>query len=447
MLIEKFNGRALLADQMGLGKTIQSLLWAYRNPDVRPIVIVCPASLKFNWEREASKHFGMVSEILNGTKPPKLGLTASHQIVIINYDILVYWLAFLRALEPKLVIIDECHYGKSLKSIRSRSLQKLCKGVPHVIALSGTPITNRPAELWPTLHILRPDKFPSFLPYGQEFCDPQLTPWGWRYNGATNLKRLNKRLRKLCMIRRLKSEVIEQLPPKIRSVIPIALSPADRKEYNHAFNDFIGWLSQYDKTKATRAARAERLVKWGYLKRLSSQLKMKGVLEWIDNFLKESQSKLILFAVHKDVVSTLYERYKPISVKVDGSVNKEHRKNAVDAFQHNRKIKIFIGNIRAAGVGLNLTAADTVAFVELSWTPGEHSQAEDRAWARVNDMHGCNVFYLIANDTIEVKLMDLIDKKQKVLDEVLDGKRGASGFELMDLLEDQLLGELERKKK
>lgn len=414
LLIEQFGGRALLADTMGLGKSLTSLLWAHRNPDVRPIVIVCPASLKFNWEREASRHFGMSAEILNGTKPTKLGLTASHQIVIINYDILHCWLPFLKALKPKLIICDEVHYAKSLRSRRTKALHRLCKGVPHVIALSGTPLTNRPAELWPTLHLLRPKKFHAFFPFAQKYCSPELTPWGWRYNGATNLGALHKRLKRLLMIRRTKKQVIEQLPAKLRFVVPFELS--DRKEYDHALKDFIGWLNQYNPAKANKAARAERLVKWGYLKRLAAQLKMKSVLDWIDNFLEESGGKLIVFAVHKDIVAQLYGRYKKIAVKVDGSVKNTDRRLAVDSFQHNKKVRLFIGNIQAAGVGLTLTAAETVAFVELSWTPGEHAQCEDRCIAKGQRVHTDKGFVEIENVQVGDKVLTHLGNWKKVVD-------------------------------
>lgn len=375
-LIDAFRGRVLLAWDMGSGKSLTSLLWGQQAKERSPGVIVCPASLKWNWEAEAHRHFGLKTEILSTTRPPRNGLPRS-RLYIINYDILYAWVDILRDVDPQLIILDECHYLAGRSSRRTRATRALCLGVPYTLALSGTPMTNRPAELWPTLNILRPDLFPSFWPYAREYCKPRLTRWGsWDVRGAANLEKLHGLLCQHVMLRKRKSEVIKDLPPKVRSIVPVAMS--DPKEYDLANRNFLCWMRENAPGKVQTAARAESLVKLGYLKRLAAQLKMEAVMEWIDNYLAESDDKLVVFAVHKKIIAALRERYHKTCVVIDGSTSERDRKSAVYRFQEDSDIRVFIGNIKAAGVGLTLTAASTVVFVEVSWTPGEQVQGEDR---------------------------------------------------------------------
>lgn len=430
LAIERFGGRCLLAHDMGLGKTALALLWLKRNPDIRPVIVVCPASLKWNWEREASVHFGMLSEVLSGMKP-SIGEMPLSQLIIINYDILKPWLPFLKSINPQVVILDESHMLGSQKTLRTKCVRQLCRDVPHILALSGTPLTNRPSELWPTLNIIQPARFPSYWTFAQQFCDPKLTPWGWDFSGASRLGELHTKLLKTCMIRRLKSEVLTELPAKRRSVVPMEMD--NRREYNAAVKDFYSWLAAQSVAKANKAKNAEALVKVGYLKRLIAELKIKPVMEWIDSFLEESGEKIVLAAVHKKTIDALEHRYKGQSVTIDGSVTGKDRQRAVDAFQKSPKMRVFIGNIKAAGVGITLTAASTGAFVELGWTPGEHVQMEDRLH-RLTQRNAVVWHYLIAKDSLEEKLCALIQQKMSVLDHVLDGKTNGESLDIFDLL-------------
>lgn len=431
LAVERFGGRALLAHEPGLGKSLMSLLWARRNPEVRPIVIVCPASVKWNWQRECSVHFGMLSEVLEGRKPETGGLH-TQSIFIINYDILGAWLEFLQSIQPQLVILDEVHYCANQRAIRTKKVRQLCRGVPHVLGLSGTPLTNRPCELWPILNIIRPDKYPSFGGFAARHCPGRITPWGIDYSGAKDLDILHLRLKKDLMIRRLKSEVLSELPPKRRVIVPLSIERP--KEYQKAASDFIGWLAKQSLAKARKAQNAEALVKIGYLKRLAAALKLKSVFNWVDDFFAESDEKLVLFAVHTDVIKQLEKRYHGKCVVVNGEMTGQDRQRAVDAFQKSPKIKLFIGNIKAAGVGITLTAASTVAFAELGWTPGEMVQAEDRCH-RIGQLNSLTCHYLIGKGTIEERLCSLIQSKMAVLDQVLDGSvNGEASLNIFDLL-------------
>lgn len=438
--IERFGGRPLVAADPGLGKSLISLLWARWNPDIRPIVIVCPASLKWNWEDQAYMHFGERCVILSTTKASVDQTKTSYKIIIINYDILKPWMSVLQNLDPQLVIIDECHYLINRNSLRTRMVRKLCNGVPHVIALSGTPLLSKTKELWPILNILNPREFSNYYSYCHEFTNASLSPWGWKFEGARNTDKLHRKMICTCMIRIRKKDVLKQLPDKQRIVIPLEIEK--RKDYEKAKDDFIKFLTQINPAKAERAAKAQALVKIGYLKQLAASLKMKYVLEWIDDFLEESDEKLIVFGIHKEIIKKLEDRYKHICVVVDGEVVGKDRQIAVNQFQTNSKVRLFIGNINAAGVGLTLTAASTVATIELEWNAAKHNQADDRAH-RIGSKGLVTCYYLIAKDTIESKLLKLIQESQKVFDAVLEGNANFDNFSLHDELMKELLKEKE----
>lgn len=438
--ISKFRGRVLLADEMGLGKSLQSLVWA-RDNGAFPAIIVCPASLKYNWEHEVNIHINMEAQVLEGKTPPRRrGFLRRQQIVIINYDILGAWLPYLLDMDPELVIGDEIHYCKNGRAQRTKNMRQLCKRIPNVIAISGTPLTNRPAELWTILNMVRPDLYPSFLPFACRHCKPRRTPWGWEYKGAERLDELHTNLKNTMMIRRRKSQVLKDLPPMSENVVLLPIK--NRREYDSALHNFLGWLATKSKVKAQRAAAAERLVKVGYLKRLAAELKLDSVCEWVDSFLESSSEKLVLFGIHKQFLSTLRQRYKSQSVLIDGSVTGKDRHRKVRLFNNKKRVRILFGNMQAAGVGLNLTASRTVALAELGWTPGEHNQAKDRVH-RIGQTRAATCYYLIAKGTIEEDLYKLTKKKQETLDEVLDGSVTAS---VMDILE-QLELKLKRKGK
>jgi SWI/SNF-related matrix-associated actin-dependent regulator 1 of chromatin subfamily A len=436
--IEAFNGRALLADQMGLGKSIQSLLYVYRNPHIKTTIIICPAVLKINWQRECSLHFSWHAEILE-SNTPKMAQLLKSRLLIINYEILHSWMDYLIRLNPDLVICDEAQAICNRSSRRSKAVRTLCKDVPHVIALSGTPLTNRPAELWNVLNIIRPDKFPSFFKFAFSWCNPKRTQWGWDFRGAGNLDKLHKTLKDILMVRRLKKDVLKELPDKIHSVIPIQIT--DRKEYDHALHDFIGWLIKTNPTKLSAAQKAQRIVQMGALKQLAGKLKLKNVIKWIDTFLEESDKKLILFAVHTELIALLNKHYKNISVVVNGKVRGAKRQQAIDQFNKHTKTRLLIGNVVAAGKGWSCKSADDGAFVEFPWTPDALAQASDRVHGigRGTGNSRCHIHYLVGEGTIEEDLLKLIQRKQRILTQVLDGGKIEKDLDIYDQLTQVIL--------
>jgi SWI/SNF-related matrix-associated actin-dependent regulator of chromatin subfamily A-like protein 1 len=456
-LITHFNGRALLADEPGLGKTIQSLVWAYKH-DMFPCVVICPASLKWNWQTECTTHINTRSEILDGVHPREGGKIwkKNTPIWIINYDILgprntangvaKGWMEFLQEIKPKLVILDEGHYIRSMKTKRTKYVKQLCKQVDNVICLTGTPLTNRPVELFPIINLLWPKEFPSFYNFAVAHCNLQKTPWGPKYDGAKHLDVLHANLLSCGMIRRRKKDVLSQLPSKTRIVVPLPISK--KADYLDAVHNFIGWLHKhYDHSIAKRAAKAERIVQLGYLKRLAARLKMKAVYEWIDNYLEDTDEKLLVFAIHKSIIKKLEERYKDQCVIVTGKVKGKRRQQAWDAFNTDNRVRLLFGNIQAAGTGNSARDCRNVVVLELPWAPGDITQVEGRVEGIKRGKQGLPLFihFLIAKGTIEEHLCKMLQKKQEHFDQTLDGERQEDTIDIFDTLTKILQEEARRK--
>lgn len=433
--IESRGGRALIGDEMGLGKTIQALAWLQLHPEKRPAIILCPASLKLNWAKELRDTLSTrdMVQILQGTKP--YPITGS--IIIINYDILNNWIKTLQAINPKVIIMDETHYIKNSSAIRTKAAKKLAKDIPHVIALTGTPIVNRPVEGFNIFQILDRNQFPNFWTYVHRYCGARHNGFGWDFSGATNKEELHQILTSTIMIRRRKSDVLKDLPEKLYSFVPMELT--NETEYRIAEEEFIEYLRGVKgKEAAEKAKKAEHLVKIEALKQLAVKGKMKQAINWIRDFIEDG-SKLVVFAVHKEVIDQLMKEFKEIAVKIDGSTPIPERHKAVEAFQSDPNIKLFIGNIQAAGIGLTLTAASAVAFLELPWTPGELQQAEDRCH-RIGQKNSVNIYYLLAENSAEYKLAKLLDRKKEVLSAVIDGKVVDEKSLITELIESYLEG-------
>ena len=416
--IEAKEGRVLIGDEMGLGKTMQALAWLQLHPELRPVIIVVPASLKLNWAKEAHTWMNRPRiQILSGTTP---NIKLKGEIIIINYDILHPWMNVLLAYNPAVLITDECHYYKSSKAKRTKAVMALGRRIPYVLALSGTPILNRPIEVYNAVKLIDPTILPTRFEFAMKYCGAKNNGFGWDFSGATNTEELHEKLSITIMIRRKKVDVLPDLPDKMRSFIPMELD--NEKEYQFAESNFIAFVrGRKGKEAAERASNAQALAEIEGLKQLAVQGKMKQAIEWITDFL-ESDQKLVIFAVHRFVIDTLMERFGTIAVKVDGSVTGLNRQKAVVEFQTNLATRLFIGNIKAAGVGITLTAASNIAFLELPWTPGEMVQAEDRVH-RIGQRNNVCIYYLLASGTIEEKIAKLIDQKRKVLDSVLDGEK------------------------
>jgi SWI/SNF-related matrix-associated actin-dependent regulator 1 of chromatin subfamily A len=310
---------------------------------------------------------------------------------------------------------------------------KLAKGIPKVITMSGTPFKNKPAEIFNAISITDPSIFPSKRNFLFQYCSPYHNGFGWDFSGHSNDNELHQRLMSTVLIRRLKKDVMKELPDKSYSFIPMELS--NEKEYRGAEKDFIAFvMNQKGMEAAIRASNAESLAKIEALKQLAVKGKTEKAISWISDFL-ETEEKLVVFATHKSVIEDLMTEFGEVAVKIDGSVSMKERQKAVDDFQNNPKVRLFVGNIQAAGVGITLTAASNVAFLELPWSPSDLSQAEDRCH-RMGQKDAVGVYYLLAVGTIEEKIAKLLDNKRKVVDAILDGRSTEQESLLMEIMKE-----------
>jgi len=419
--IEYTKGNCMIADEMGLGKTIQAITYLELHPELSPVLIICPASLKYNWENELKAWLSKSRkiEIINGGKTHKL----SARITIINYDIIKKWLPELKAYKAKVMIADESHKVKNQKSQRTKAIKSLSRGIKHKILLTGTPILNRPVELWAQLNIIAPKEYNKFTDFAFKYCDPIKNHFGWDFTGASNIEELSSRLQNVT-IRRTKKEVLPELPDKRRTQILVKLSNA--AEYKKATKNIKDWIkAQGDKPPN----HVQMVSKIEYLKQIAAQGKLKAAEEFINNSV-ESGNKLVVFVTHREIIQTLMDKYSDVAVKIDGGTSAKARQAAVDQFQNNTDIKLFIGNIQAAGEGITLTAASDMLFMELAWTPAAHEQAEDRCH-RIGQKDAVNINYLLAPGTIDTMIYNLLESKRGVISQI-NNDHDNMAFELME---------------
>ncbi len=422
--------RSFLADEQGLGKTVEALA-TIEADGAYPAIVVCPASLKLNWMREIERWLPARSaQMLDGNR----GAVAPADLTVVNYDIVAGRLDALTALAPRAVTLDESHYCKNPAAKRTQAAQRLCAAVPReglVLALTGTPLMNRPPELISQLRILgRLGDFGSGAQFGQ------------RFRGPDAHQRLHWHLRARCFARRLKADVLPQLPAKTRAVVPVALD--NEAEYRLAERDVIAWLRSQPldlralDAKVAAALRAERLVRLNALKLLAARGKLHAALHWIHDFLSSGE-RLVVFARHREIQHAVLERF-PAALHVLGEDSRRARDAAVQAFQgadYDRQL--IVCSIEVAGQGITLTRSSNVAFLELDWTPAKHDQAEDRCH-RIGQQDAVNATYLLAAETIDETIATLLERKRAVIGAVTDG-RGEDERGVVDALVAALRGE------
>nr|MBA3747989.1 DEAD/DEAH box helicase [Solirubrobacterales bacterium] len=404
--------RAFLADEQGLGKTVQALA-ALEVDDAYPAIVVCPASLKLNWEREAVRwlpHRRTVVLQGRGVAQP------TGEITVLNYELVAAHKDSLARLRPRALVLDESHYCKNPQAKRTQAVRRLAQAVPPDglrMALSGTPVLNHPEELIPQLRILgRLEDFGSGAKFARQF------------QGDSAEERLHWHLRRRCFVRRLKKDVLPQLPAKRQVVVPMELS--NQREYRLAEEDVIAWLREQPldlRELAERIAatlRTERLVQLGVLKRLAAKGKLVTALSWIHDFL-QSGEPLVVFAHHQEVQAAVMERF-PDAAHLLGRDSGPARDATVAAFQEPDGPQLLIAATRVAAQGITLTRASNVAFLELEWTPAMHDQAEDRCH-RIGQHDAVTAWYLLAANTIDETMATLIQRKRGIVAAVTDGQR------------------------
>lgn len=558
--VDDRGGRALIADEPGLGKSLQALGWTMlRREKALPAIVLCPATLRINWLQEAAKFTDFKCAVISGksslSQIKKLDVDAllepapGYDVMIVNYDLLAVetpkvWVKMLLGSDPeaskigheellqsgrqclklvekemmrlkdfesrnrlskvlsgvralgdrarslrdhehvrvyvnnlplddfmlagfKTLICDEAHYLKESGAQRSMAALAISRLVPHSICLTGTPIMNRPKELWHLTQIVNENVFPKFWDYGQNFCAGHQTRFGWDFNGASNLQELDKVLRSTIMIRRTKDQVLPELPEKTLVTIPFILDDKLEKKYRKDTESTVDRLTRLKKDrdewrvlmnamgdverKKYLATHAEAALKAGKItgqmledldkiKKSALDVKFDQVMKFIQDT-HEAEGKLLVFATHHDTIDRIESVLKKAGVKVDhidGRVGTADRHNIKTEFQDG-DLEVLVCGIRAAGEGLTLTASHTVIFAEFDWTPAKHLQAEDRTH-RIGQKHAVTIYYLVAMGTIEESIVRMIDAKREVVNAAVgEGDRTIHEDGIMDAMLDSIL--------
>jgi SWI/SNF-related matrix-associated actin-dependent regulator 1 of chromatin subfamily A len=408
----------LFADPMGLGKTIQSI-GTMNYLGLNRGIVACPASLCFNWEKELLKWHVAKPKVAVLTKALKdfNGV----DFLIVSYALLskVEWLKRIAEFgKVDIVVLDECHYLKNPKAKRTKHVlanNGLRSFATRVHCISGTPIVNRPIEIYPVVKALRPETIDNFtyFQYAIKFCGAYKGPFGWNFNGATNLKELGRRLRSNFMVQRKKEEVLSDLPDK---TITMAYLPTGKGE-NKLIQAYANFNEDELFGKRTAKVKFEELSKH---RRELGIAKIPASIDYIKTQLECGHEKILVFAHHTEVLKGLKEGLKEFGVvEIRGATPGAERQRAVELFQGNKGTKVFLGSITAAGVGLTLTAGSYVIFVEPSYVPGENFQAMDRAH-RIGQKNHVLVEFLVQPGSLDERVLKKVLEKQKNIDGVME---------------------------
>lgn len=406
--IRNNGGRLLLGDEQGLGKTAQAIGYMALNPECYPVLVVCPSVVKWNWFDEIKKFMKNPPrvEVLSGRTP--YHLNQNTQVFIANPDILAAWEPVFRKKELGLLIVDEAHGFKSNKAIKTKALKAIIKQCYARIIMTGTPVLNRPMEIWNMVEFSAPGHLGRYKDFELKYLD--------KYRGnrlsAKKAKELHNALSD-CMIRRLKKDVLKDLPPKIRSTI--SLHVQDRSPIEEARKAAQTWI------KLNPDNPAGRMVMMGKLIQACSEVKLHLAIEWVDNLL-ETTDKVVVMCVYKKTIDSLMNHYGASAVKIDGSITGIKRNEAVKAFQTDHNIKVIICQIEAAGVGITLTASHNTVFVEYLFSAGKMVQAEDRIH-RVGQKDMVNIWYLVVNDSIEERVIQILNQKMAMINAIVDDNK------------------------
>ena len=441
----------LIADDMGLGKTAQAIGVVNADTSLRKILVICPGSLTRNWIREFG-FFGsrdLTIGIATTTKMP------STDIVICTYDLFsraTVASGVILGITWDCLILDEAHYLKNGDAKRTKAIlgSRSLFGIrvsKRRLYLTGTPVTNRPIELWPLVHSLAPQEFSNMMAFAKRYCAARRSDFGWDFSGASNLDELQSKLRALLMVRRLKTDVLTELPAKRRQIIELPASTPELKAVlrNEAETEarteadvakrraIVNKVSsdpesQKAAVEALKAALNIQFTEMSAVRHKTAIAKAPVVADHVRDAV-EAGSKVIVFAHHADVIAYLCTALADLGVvSITGDTDVAKRQGIVDRFQNDDKIRIFVGNIQAAGVGITLTASSHVVFAELDWVPGNLSQAEDRAH-RLGQRSSVLVQHLVLEGSIDSKMAKTVTDKQSTIDAAMDTEEEAEARE------------------
>ena len=408
------NKKFILADDMGLGKTTSTIIAALEAGS-KKVLIICPATLKINWKREIENYSDKSVYIAEGKN-----FSTDADFVIINYDIIKNFHDTKKKGESQildanfdLVVVDEAHYIKNATAQRTKLINDLVKKVDRLWLLTGTPMTSRPIDYFNLLSLIESPVAKNWMAYAIRYCQGyQFNVGGrkvWNVMGASNLEELRDRTAGLTL-RRLKENVLD-LPDKIITPVYLRLKS---KMYEEIMGEYYDW---YDKNPEESKSLTVQFTKLTKIRQVIADEKVSQTIELAENIVEQGK-KVIIFCNFTDSLNKICEHFGKSAVKINGSMSKPERQHSVDSFQENDKIKILVGNIKAAGVGITLTAAEAVIMNDLSFLPSDHAQAEDRAY-RYGQKNNVLVYYPIFENTIEGIIYDILNNKKQVIATVM----------------------------
>jgi SWI/SNF-related matrix-associated actin-dependent regulator 1 of chromatin subfamily A len=474
--LESHLGTGILADEQGLGKTIQALAYAHKNNKF-PLLIVCPNTLKLNWRNEiisttgnqykiniVGKLLSKYQEKLQKEKYPNVTYSKTaevgYDVYIINYEILTSNLKSLFEINFELMVLDESHKIKNGLSQRSMAFRTLATGevpvseggarvirwdkvytpIPCVILLSGTPLLNRPVELFSSLNAISRyvPQFSKYKAFVIRYCNPVYNGFALNCQGfdAKTAPELHELLCTHTMLRRVKQDVLTELPEKAWQTIPLEFNRSEYDKVERAFSG-MDWRSgmetivQFGGNPPKSDARIVAIQK---LREIAAYAKVDSVIDWIKDYVQEGE-KLVVFAHHRAIIDKICvalreDKTLTHSVReIHGEISAEDRQQAVNDFQNNSYVKVIVISISAGGYGLTLTAAKAAAFVQLPWSPGEIQQCADRIH-RIGQKNSVTIYNLIAENTIEEDIANLLMHKGKILDAILDKNQKINTIDL-----------------
>ena len=408
------NKKFILADDMGLGKTTSTIIAALEC-GAKKVLIICPATLKINWKREIENYTDKSIYISEGKN-----FEGDHDFVIMNYDIIKNFHETKKKGKSEiaksnfdLVIIDEAHYIKNAQAQRTKLINDFVKNIDRIWLLTGTPMTSRPIDYFNLLSLADSPVAKNWMAYVIRYCQGYQFSVGfrkvWNVMGASNLEELRDRTSNT-ILRRLKEDVLD-LPDKIITPVYLKLKS---EEYKSVMGEYYDWIDDKPEESKSLTVQFTKLTK---IRQVIANEKINQTIEIAENILEQGK-KVIIFCNFTDSLNKIAEHFGKSAVILNGQMSRIEKQNSVDRFQEDDKVRVFVGNIIAAGVGITLTAAEAVIFNDLSFVPGNHSQAEDRSY-RYGQKNNVLVYYPIYINTIENIIYEILNKKKEVIATVM----------------------------
>ena len=421
------NKKFILADDMGLGKTTSTIIAALET-GAKKVLIICPASLKINWQREIENYSNKPTSIIEGKK------WEDGDFIIINYDIIKNFHdekkksdSVLLKTKFDFVIIDEAHYIQNKQAQRTKLINDFVSNVDRLWLLTGTPITSRPINYFNLLNLIECPVAKNWMAYVKRYCNGFQFQAGrrkiWNVSGASNLEELRDRTAPL-VLRRLKENVLD-LPDKIITPVYLRLKS---KEYEALMGEYYDW---YDKNGESDSLTLQ-FTKLTKVRQVIAEEKVASTIEICENIVEQGK-KVIVFTNFTKTLEMILEHFGKKAVRLDGQMSQKERQMSVDRFQNEEDVMVFVGNIKAAGVGITLTAGEAVVMNDLSFLPSDHSQAEDRSY-RYGQKNNVLVYYPIFDNTVEGIIYDILKKKKDIFETVM-GDKVDNGDYVQEILE------------